>query len=71
MLRKTIGATILTAVLVSSAAGQTQDSAPSKKQNQKFAATATKAKDGTDCQPQRAGVKCSRRKPRKPWFFGK
>lgn len=24
----------------------------------------------TDCSPQRAGVRCNRPKPRKPWFFG-
>lgn len=27
-------------------------------------------KAGGDCSPQRAGVRCSRPKPRKPWFFG-
>lgn len=70
MLKKTISATILTGVLfVSATAGQTGDSAATKKQEQKTASA--KAKDGTDCQPQRAGVKCSRRKARKPWFFGK
>ena len=25
---------------------------------------------GKDCSPQRAGVRCSRPKPKKPWFFG-
>ena len=30
-----------------------------------------KGKQGTDCNPNRAGVRCSRPKPRKPWFFGK
>jgi Ni/Co efflux regulator RcnB len=28
-------------------------------------------KGGTDCSPQRAGVRCSRPKPKKPWFFGR
>lgn len=76
-MRKLIDATIIAAVLcVSTTAGQTQDSAPSNKSQQKPATAAVKtsdvkAKDGSDCQPQRAGVKCSRRKARKPWFFGK
>jgi len=30
-----------------------------------------KGKQGADCDPNRAGVRCSRPKPRKPWFFGK
>jgi hypothetical protein len=34
-------------------------------------ATKQKGKQGTDCDPKRAGVRCSRPKPRKPWFFGK
>lgn len=28
-------------------------------------------KAGADCEPKRAGTRCSRPKPRKPWFFGK
>ncbi|HZI19315.1 MAG TPA: hypothetical protein VEY09_12040 [Pyrinomonadaceae bacterium] len=35
------------------------------------AAGAAQKKDGTDCSPQRAGVRCNRPKPKKPWFFGK
>lgn len=30
-----------------------------------------KGKEGQDCDTKRAGVRCSRPKPRKPWFFGK
>ena len=30
-----------------------------------------KAKEGQDCDTNRAGVRCSRPKPRKVWFFGK
>ena len=30
-----------------------------------------KGKQGTDCNPNRAGVRCNRPKPKKPWFFGK
>jgi uncharacterized membrane protein len=33
-------------------------------------ATAAQKKTGPDCSPQRAGVRCSRPKPKKPWFFG-
>jgi hypothetical protein len=35
------------------------------------ATNAAQKKNGTDCSPQRAGVRCSRPKPKKPWFFGK
>ena len=28
-------------------------------------------KDGSDCSAQRAGVRCSRPKPKKVWFWGK
>ena len=27
-------------------------------------------KEGVDCSPQRAGVRCSKRKQKKPWLFG-
>jgi len=30
-----------------------------------------KGRQGTNCDPNRAGVRCSRPKPKKPWFFGK
>ena len=30
-----------------------------------------KVKDGQDCDTNRAGVRCSRPKPKKVWFFGK
>lgn len=30
-----------------------------------------KAKEGQDCDTNRAGVRCSRPKPRKVWFWGK
>ncbi len=30
-----------------------------------------KAKEGADCDTNRAGVRCSRPKPKKVWFFGK
>jgi hypothetical protein len=30
-----------------------------------------KGKEGQDCDTNRAGVRCSRPKPKKVWFFGK
>jgi hypothetical protein len=30
-----------------------------------------KGKGGADCDPSKAGVRCSRPKPKKVWFFGK
>lgn len=30
-----------------------------------------KAKEGQDCDTNRAGVKCNRPKPKKVWFWGK
>jgi uncharacterized low-complexity protein len=30
-----------------------------------------KAKEGQDCDTNRAGVRCSRPKPKKVWFWGK
>jgi uncharacterized low-complexity protein len=30
-----------------------------------------KAKEGEDCDTNRAGVRCSRPKPKKVWFWGK
>lgn len=52
-----------------------QGSGPAKAQSNKGQAaekgSKQKAKEGTDCDANRAGVRCSRPKPRKPWFFGK
>jgi uncharacterized low-complexity protein len=30
-----------------------------------------KAKEGQDCDPNRAGVRCNKPKPKKVWFWGK
>lgn len=48
------------------AASQTQPS-----QTRPAQADARAKKDGADCSPQRAGVRCSRPKPKKVWFWGK
>jgi hypothetical protein len=72
-MKKLINATILITVLVASTAmaGQIQNSAPKQSQKSEEKMSKVKAQDGSDCQPQRAGVRCNRSKPRKPWFFGK
>lgn len=76
MMKKLTSAMLLTTVLVVTAmAGQAQNSAT--KQNPQPAITMSakaakaKAQESTNCQPQNAGVRCNRPKPRKPWFFGK
>ena len=51
---------------VAQAASQTQSS-----QARTAQADARTKKDGADCSPQRAGVRCSRPKPKKVWFWGK
>ncbi len=50
-----------------SATAQTQQQSQGK-----TAQTAAQVKkDGSDCSQQRAGVRCSRPKPKKVWFWGK
>ena len=48
------------------AAAQTQQS-----QGRTAQSAAQVKKEGSDCSPQRAGVRCSRPKPKKVWFWGK
>ena len=52
-----------------------QDSGPNKARKEAVQATEKvakqKAKEGQDCDPNRAGVRCSRPKPKKVWFWGK
>jgi hypothetical protein len=51
-----------------------QDSGPAKAQKegaQTEKASKQKAKEGQDCDTNRAGVRCSRPKPKKVWFWGK
>lgn len=52
---------------------QSTGSAKSQKANEQAAEKASKqkTKEGSDCDTNKAGVRCSRPKPRKPWFFGK
>jgi hypothetical protein len=78
-MRKVFSITLLALAFAASAsAGAAQESTGAKVQKDKPAAASTqnsqdkaRKKDGSDCSPQRAGVRCSRPKPKNPWFFGK
>lgn len=80
-MRKVFSTALLAfAFAASASAGAAQEPSGTKDQTGKSPAAAAGAqnpqgkaqkKDGNDCSPQRAGVRCSRPKPRKPWFFGK
>jgi hypothetical protein len=73
-MRKVFSTALLAlAFAVSASAGVAQEQSGTKAQKDKSPAAATGAqkRDGNDCSPQRAGVRCSRPKPKKPWFFGK
>ena len=56
-------------------AGYAQDSGSARPQKAGVQTTEKaakeKAKDGQDCDTNRAGVRCSRPKPKKVWFWGK
>lgn len=56
-------------------AASAQDSNPDRAQKDgrqaSEKASKQKGKEGSDCDPNRAGVRCSRPKPKKVWFFGK
>ena len=78
-MKKVFSTTLLAfAFTVPSAAAQEPSGAKAQKDKSPAAATATQnpqaktqKKDASDCSPQRAGVRCSRPKPKNPWFFGK
>jgi hypothetical protein len=55
------------------AVGQESDSAKAQKDSVRVTEKAAKqkGKEGQDCDTNRAGVRCSRPKPKKVWFFGK
>ncbi len=55
------------------AVAQDSGSAKAQKDGVKVTEKAAKqkGKDGQDCDANRAGVRCSRPKPKKVWFFGK
>lgn len=66
-------ALLASALLVPAAAAQDSGSARAKKENVQATEKAAKQKsrDGADCDTNRAGVRCSRPKPKKTWFWGK
>jgi uncharacterized low-complexity protein len=55
--------------------GHAQDSGSAKAQKEAGQTTEKlskqKTKEGQDCDTNRAGVRCSRPKPKKVWFWGK
>lgn len=77
MKRLFCAALIASALAVPAASGQDSGSGSQRKDATQAATQADekeskqKAKSGTDCSPNRAGGRCSKPKPRKPWFFGK
>ncbi|HYY97952.1 MAG TPA: hypothetical protein VE642_05130 [Pyrinomonadaceae bacterium] len=73
MKRLTCAALLAFTFVVPAAAAQDSGSAKAQKAGAQPAERAAKqrAKEGTDCAPNRAGVRCSRPKPKKVWFFGK
>ena len=52
---------------------QDSGSAKSRREGERVTEKAAKqkVKEGQDCDTNRAGVRCSRPKPKKVWFFGK
>ena len=72
MKRLALAALLASAFVVPAVA---QDSGSAKAQKAGAQATEKaakqKGKDGQDCDTNRAGVRCSRPKPKKVWFFGK
>lgn len=66
-------AALLASAFVAPAAAQDSGSAKAQKNAGQTTARADKqkGKEGQDCDTNRAGVRCSRPKPKKVWFFGK
>ena len=66
-------ALLASALFVPATAAQDSDSARVKKNNVQATEKAAKqkAREGADCDINRAGVRCSRPKPKKTWFWGK
>jgi Ni/Co efflux regulator RcnB len=73
MKRYVCAALLASTLLVPAALAQDAGSAQATKNNAQTAVKADKqkAKEGQDCDTNRAGVRCSRPKPKKVWFFGK
>ena len=73
MKRFLCAALLASALIAPTALAQDSGSAQAPKSNAQPAAKAErqKAKEGQDCDTNRAGVRCSRPKPKKVWFWGK
>lgn len=74
-MKRFLSAALLASTLfvVPAAPAQNSGSAQAPKGSVQSAEKASKqkGKDGQDCDTNRAGVRCSRPKPKKVWFFGK
>ena len=66
-------ALLASTLLVPATLAQDAGSGQAPKSNVRTAEKAgkQKAKEGQDCDTNRAGVRCSRPKPKKVWFWGK
>ncbi len=66
-------ALLASSLFVPATSAQDSGSAKAEKENVRATEKASKqkVKDGADCDTTRAGVRCSRPKPKKVWFFGK
>ncbi len=64
---------LIASAFVAPAVAKDSGSAKSQKAGAQVTEKAAKqkAKEGQDCDTNRAGVRCSRPKPKKVWFFGK
>lgn len=73
MKRFVVTALLASTLLVPAALAQDSGSAQTPRSNVQPAVKAEKqkGKESQDCDTNRAGVRCSRPKPKKVWFFGK
>ena len=74
-MKRFLSAALLASALFVVPAAPAQDSGPARapkgNAQQSEKAAKQKGKDGQDCDTNRAGVRCSRPKPKKVWFWGK
>lgn len=73
-MKRFVCAALLAAAFVAPAVAQDSGSAKPQKGGAQVTtekAAKQKGKEGQDCDTNRAGVRCSRPKPKKVWFFGK
>jgi uncharacterized low-complexity protein len=73
MKRLTFAALLAFAFVVPASFAQDSGSAQARKEAGQTTEKAAKqkAREGQDCDTNRAGVRCSRPKPKKVWFWGK